>query len=281
MYLVYKSNAMPIVIGSYVKSSFIYDKWVVSDEYIEDTMKHEYRIVVTSLDDVKDHNDLTILAIQTSSFVEKLTMLLKYAMCFPLNSPHNQITYRCIRAVDIREIPKGWESNIDEVDSFLMSTLPSYVRVTLMPNSEYMPTSALKEIQIALEGYDNLEEEIKDLMAVHNSAVEADERSCFLILGKVIDMINYLYPLSNTNHKPDKRISDYFPELRPFFDNTTIKDLMNIANNRKETRHYNKGRNQLQPSLNGKEAELYYQRIDVLATEIIRRRLGLSSITVK
>lgn len=56
---------------------------------------------------------------------------------------------------------------------------------------------------------------------------------------------------------------------------------MNIANNRKETRHYNKGRNQLQPSLNGKEAELYYQRIDVLATEIIRRRLGLPSITVK
>lgn len=69
--------------------------------------------------------------------------------------------------------------------------------------------------------------------------------------------------------------------IASFFDNTTIKDLMNIANNRKETRHYNKGRNQLQPSLNGKEAELYYQRIDVLATEIIRRRLGLPSITVK
>ena len=95
---------MPIIIGNYVKSSFIYDKWVVSDEYVEDDMKHEYRIVITSLDDVKDHNDLTFLAIQTSSFVEKLTMLLKYAMCFPLNSPHNQITYRCIRAVDIREI---------------------------------------------------------------------------------------------------------------------------------------------------------------------------------
>lgn len=52
MYLVYKSNAMPIIIGNYVKSSFIYDKWVVSDEYVEDDMKHEYRIVITSLDDV-------------------------------------------------------------------------------------------------------------------------------------------------------------------------------------------------------------------------------------
>lgn len=281
MHLIYKSKPMPITIENYIKNSFIYDKWVISDEYTEVAIGHEYRIVVTSLNEVKDHNDLMYLAIQTYSFVEMLTMLLKYAICFPLNSPHNQITYRCIRAIDMKEIPKGWKSNIDDVDSFLRETLPSYVSVTLIPNNEYMPTSALTEIQIALNNYNTLKEEIKDLMAVHNSAIESDKRSCFLILGKVIDMINYLYPLSNSNRKPDKRINEYFPELLPFFDNTTIKDLMNIANNRKETRHYNKDRSQLHPSLNGKEAELYYQRIDILATEIIRKELGLSPINIK
>lgn len=279
MHLVYRSNAMPITIDNYVGNSFTYDKWVISDEYTEVAIGHEYRIVVSSFDEIKDPSDLTIWAFQTSAFVAKLTMLLKYAICFPLNSPHNQITYRCCRFVDVREMPKGWTSNFDKVDSFLMETCTSYGSLTLFPNNEYMPTSALDEIRIALNNYDNLEEEIKDLIAVHNSAVEADERSCFLILGKVIDMINYLYPL-DSHRKPDKRINDYFPELLPFFDNTTIKDLMSIANNRKETRHYNKNRNQSHPSLCGKEAELYYQRIDVLATDIVRKRLGLLPIEV-
>lgn len=279
MKLVYKSKAMPITIENYIESSFMYDKWVISDEYSDAAIGHEYRIVVTTLNEIENHQDLTKLAIQTSSFVEKLTMLLKYTICFPLNSPYNQITYRSIRIIDIREMPKGWKSNIDDVESFLKKTRSSYISVTCFPENGYMPISALNEIQTALNNYDNLNEEIKDLMAVHNSAVEADVRSCFLILGKVIDMINYLYPLNGSlRNKKDTRIDEYFPELHPFFGETTIKDLMNIANNRKETRHYNKGKDQVHESLNGKEAELYYQRIDILATEIIRTELKLPPI---
>ena len=82
-----------------------------------------------------------------------------------------------------------------------------------------------------------------------NSAVEADERSCFIIMGKVIDMINYLYPLGDSNRKPDRRIYVNFPELLPFFCNTTIKDLMVIANTRRETSHYNKNGSQPHPPL--------------------------------
>lgn len=277
---------MPIAIGNYVQSSFVFDKWIISDEYEpnksgELTHGNKYRIVVSSLNEVKDHMDLPVLAIQTSFFVEKLTMLIKYAICLSLNSPHNQLTYRTSRWIDMREMPKGWKSNIDEVEPFLMKTLPSYVKVDVCPNNAYMPTSALDELETALRNYDSLEEEIKDLIAVHNSAVEADERSCFLIMGKVIDMINYLYPLGDSNRKPDRRICDNFPELLPFFCNTTIKDLMGIANTRRETRHYNKNGSQPHPPLAGTEAEQYYQRIDVLALAIVRKKLGLPPINIQ
>ena len=281
MKLIYKSEAFPITIEDYVNNSINYDQWVISDEYTKVAIGNEYRIVVTSVADVQDHNDLTLLAIQTSTFVERLTMLLKYVVGISVNSPHKQLTYRCVRGIDIREMPKGWGSNIDEIDSFLMKTLSSHISVTVFPNNADMPSSALAELQTALNNYDTLDEEIKDLIALHNSAVESDERSCFLIMSKVIDMINYLYPLDKSHHKQDKRIIKYFPELLPFFTDTSIKDLMGIANSRKETRHYDNKRGIPHYSLAGHEAEQFFQRIDVLALSIVRKKLGLPPIDVK
>lgn len=82
---------MPIAIGNYVQSSFVFDKWIISDEYEpnksgELTHGNKYRIVVSSLNEVKDHMDLSVLAIQTSFFVEKLTMLIKYVLFFKFSS---------------------------------------------------------------------------------------------------------------------------------------------------------------------------------------------------
>lgn len=280
MKLIYKSEALPITIEEYVNNSFNYDQWVISDEYTQVAIGNEYRIVVNSSADIQDHNDLTLLAVQTSTFVEKLTMLLKYVVGISVNSPHKQLTYRCVRGVDIREMPKGWQSNIEEIDSFLMKTQSSYVRAKVFPKNTVIPTSVLAELKIALNNYDALEEEIKDLIALHNSAIESDERSCFLIMGKVIDIINYLYPYNNSHRRNDKRIFQYFPELQPLFINTSIKDLMRIANSRKETRHYNSTKDTLHPSLDGHEAEQFFQRIDVLALSIVRQKLGLSPIEV-
>ena len=270
MKLIYKSQSFPITIENYIPSSFAYDQWVISDEYSKVAIGNEYRIVVTSLADIRDHNDLTLLAVQTSVFIEKLTMLLKYAVGMSLNSPHKQITYRCTRGIDIRELPNGWSANIDEIDSFLMETGSSHISITVFPSNANMPTSALPELQIALNNYDALDEEIKDLIALHNSAVESDERSCFLIMSKVLDMINFLYPPSKSHSHNDKRISQYFPELQPFFIDTTIRKLFEIANQRKETRHYENQKTRIpHKSIKGHEAEQFFQRVDVLALSVV------------
>ncbi len=65
----------------------------------------------------------------------------------------------------------------------------------------------------------------------HKEIKKSNEKDYYLIIGKVIDMIKWLYPL---NHRTDRRINNLFPELFPFFGETTIKDLLGIANTRKE-----------------------------------------------
>lgn len=278
MHIVYRSKPMPIHIDEYEQNAFEYDKWVISDDYKELENGYEYRIIVSTKGAIKDYNDLTHDSLLTSTFVEKLTMLIKYVLGVSLNSPHGQIFHKRTRLIDIREIPKGWEANISEIDSYLIKTLSSFVRVVPIPTHGNSKTSILNELNIALKNYDSLDEEIKDLIAVHNSAVESDERACYLIMGKLIDMINWLYPLEH--NRTDRRIKEAFPELIPFFGDVTIKDLMGIANSRKETRHYNLSRQSPHPALTGQEAELYFQHIDILALDIVRIKLGLPKIAV-
>ena len=77
-------------------------------------------------------------------------MLLKYVLGVSLNSPHNQIFHKRVRAVDFRELPKGWEANIAEIDTFLMETLSSFARAVPIPINGNMKTSILDELYIAL-----------------------------------------------------------------------------------------------------------------------------------
>lgn len=278
MKLVYHSKPLPITISNYIENSFEYDKWIISDYYRKVAIGNEYGFIVTSKEDVVDCNNLNMLSLYTSTFVEKLTMLIKYVIGISLNTPHNQVVHRKTRIIDVREIPKGWDSNYEEIDLHLKNILTCHISITPFPQNAEMPVSVLSELQTALEKYDELNETMKDLIAFHNSAVEADERSCYLILGKVLEMINALYPYKNNRGK-DKRINDFFPELLPIFGQTTIKDLMHIANRRKETRHYINV-DTIHKPLTTTEAETYFQQIDVLALQIIRKALGLSSIAI-
>lgn len=279
MKLIYRSKALPITIENYIASSFEYDKWVISDYYKKVAIGYEYGFIVTTKEDAIDCNSLSMLALYTSNFVEKLTMLIKYAVGVSLNAPHKQVVHRRFRAIDVKELPKGWNSNYKEIDDHLQNTLTSYISVTPFPRNAKMEISALEELKTALENYDGLNDKMKDLIAIHNSAVEADERACYLILGKVLEIINSLYPYKNSNHGKDKRINTFFPELLPLFGKVTIKDLMGMANNRKETRHYVAGCN-VHTSLTTIEAENYFLRIDALALQVIRKALCLPSVII-
>lgn len=279
MKLIYHSNPLLITISNYSESSFEYDKWIISDYYRKVAIGYEYGFIVTSKEDVSECRDLTVLSVQTSSFVEKLTLLIKYAVGVSLNAPHRQVVHRRIRVIDEREIPKGWKSNYEEINSHLKDTLPCHISVIPIPQNAEMPISVLNELKTALAKYDELDEWMKDLISYHNSAVEADERSCYLIFGKVLEMINALYPYKRS-HRKDRRINEFFPELLPIFGNIMISDLMRISNTRKETRHYANKNNTTFKPLTVNESETYFQCVDVLTLQVIRKALGLESLVI-
>lgn len=145
---------------------YIVNKWIISDDYKELKYSPEYLIIVSTKEPVKNYSDFSLGCILTSNLVEKLTMLLKYAIGVSLNSPHNQIFHKRVRAINHREIPKGWEANIVTVDTHLKKTLSSFAQAIPISTNGHMATSALPELHLALNNYDSLDEKIKDLIAV-------------------------------------------------------------------------------------------------------------------
>jgi len=85
-----------------------------------------------------------------------------------------------------------------------------------------------------------------------------------------------MHPLSGK----DDRIQNLLPELVEQFKGTTIRDMMNLANNRKETRHYvDKSKETLShQAMSEDELKLFYTFTNQLCLNLIRRSLGLGIV---
>lgn len=78
-----------------------------------------------------------------------------------------------------------------------------------------------------------------------------------------------------------KGYHNIFQNFSLFFIDTTIRDLFKIANQRKETRHYEDSKTRIpHNSIKGHEAEQFFQRVDVLALSVVRNRLGLTPLNI-
>ena len=75
---------------------------------------------------------------------------------------------------------------------------------------------------------------------------------------------------------------NYSPELIECFKGMTIKSLMNLSNNRKETRHYyDKKANAAHPGMTDDEMKAYYEYSNLLCINVIRQSLGLECCTIE
>ena len=99
----------------------------------------------------------------------------------------------------------------------------------------------------------------------------------YMLLSKALEIVNALHPLEK---RKDERIRNLFPELAVRFDGITLKDLMNLSNNRKETRHYvdKLDRTQSHQAMTEDELKLYYSMSNNLCLNVLRRSLGLSVV---
>ena len=91
---------------------------------------------------------------------------------------------------------------------------------------------------------------------------------------------NVLSCVCGTNDSNLRRIEEHFPELTDIFDGYTIRDLFNLANNRKETRHYIKDKATVSAheSLTEEERIKMFNCTFSLMINVLREKFGLSRV---
>lgn len=287
--LICKSDIIHVKISEYTPITYKFNNWAISDEYTEPANKEleygAYMIVIES-EEVENKAQLDSLSFEAHELLYLLSKFVKYATSINFNHPVNHIN-SCSKILKMpKDFPRGWNSNYEEIRKHIESQYSKGIRLEITFSTSpqvLIPTAPLNDIHDMLCKYNGIDAIIKDLMELHFKAMECDNHIRYLILGKVLEIIDSLYPLSASRNRTDTRIKEKFAELLPVFGDITIKQLMNWANNRKESRHYFiKGTNNTSHgSFTHEELIRYYNCIDLLAFSVIRKGFEMKSVCIR
>lgn len=279
MRLIYTSNPLSLVIANYEPMSFEYNGWIVSDEYAcneKYPIDSEYRIVISS-QDIESKEELRETASQGRYVTELITKMLPYVTFVSLNEPLHTNLSRTRFIINTTKPLSGWNNNYEEIETELGKNddNPLKVKVTLMPTTHWvrMHKSPMKELKIVLENYNSLSDSYKFLIFLHNAIKESEDINRYMLIGKALEIVNAIYPYQRG--RQDRRIQENHPELLPFFEGTTLKDLIGLSNSRQESRHYMRNLKDSHPRLTEEEREKLYLCSVLLITNIIRKVCGL------
>ena len=279
MRLIYTSNPLSLVIANYEPMSFEYNGWIVSDEYAcneKYPIDSEYRIVISS-QDIESKEELRETASQGRYVTELITKMLPYVTFVSLNEPLHTNLSRTRFIINTTKPLSGWNNNYEEIETELGKNddNPLKVKVTLMPTTHWvrMHKSPMEELKIVLENYNELSDTYRFLIFLHNSIVKSEDNNRYMLIGKALEIVNAIYPYQRG--RQDRRIQENHPELLPFFEGTTLKDLIGLSNSRQESRHYMRNLKDSHPRLTEEEREKLYLCSVLLITNIIRKVCGL------
>ena len=279
MRLIYTSNPLSLVIANYEPMSFEYNGWIVSDEYAcneKYPIDSEYRIVISS-QDIESKEELRETASQGRYVTELITKMLPYVTFVSLNEPLHTNLSRTRFIINTTKPLSGWNNNYEEIETELGKNddNPLKVKVTLMPTTHWvrMHKSPMEELKIVLENYNELSDTYRFLIFLHNSIVKSEDNNRYMLIGKALEIVNAIYPYQRG--RQDRRIQENHPELLPFFEGTTLKDIIGLSNSRQESRHYMRNLKDSHPRLTEEEREKLYLCSVLLITNIIRKVCGL------
>lgn len=259
------------------------ESFTIFDEYAlpeKNKSYGEYKIVIAT-DGITDPSELNKRSITLQKLTEELTMMMKYATGAVLFSKTIGMDRHRRRLLLAGASTEGWNSNYKEVDRKLRTGKDLYLEIELEPSYAHvqLEESPLIALQTIFRKYFLLDENIRYLMNLNYEADMATPALRYMAYGKVLEIINVLYPLEG---KTDKRIAQNFPELQEMYGEITIKRLFDWANNRAESRHYiaEKATGKPHPSFTYEELGTYGSLIDNLAINVIRRAVGLMPIVM-
>ena len=279
--LVYTSNGFALDIDQYESNSFIWQGWIIKDSYTEPNKTNHgcYKLIVCS-HLLQSPQELAKVALEGQSLVRILTVLMKYVTLLSLNVDKRSTASFSRKLILPSDIMDGWSSNYWDVDESLKKKFRGPYDELTVESVSYSThdKSPLNELKIVLNSYRKLDPMVYDLMELYAHVDVVDSAVKYMLMGKVLEIVDSLYPKEGNN---DNRIEKLFPELAECFKGMTIHKLMGLANTRKEGRHYYDKKTQ-SPHKSMTEDELvdYYQSIDLLVVNIVRKALGLDIVYV-
>lgn len=267
--------------------SFEYNGWVITDEYVFDercNINSQYTLKVISKDIVNREN-LRDMAYEGREIIEIITKLLPYVAFVSLNEPERTDSTRTRKIINIGSALDGWINNYQVIDEELKKQENCTIKVTCTYQGTIhyakLPKSPLRDLKVILENYEGLSESYEFLIFLHNAIIESKDINRYMLIGKALEIVNAIYPYQRKRGKNDDRVNRFHPELIPMFGKTTLKDLIEWSNKRRETRHYVVDKNSTisHPKLSDEEAEKLYVCSVHLITNIIRAKFGLETHT--
>ena len=278
--LVYTSEPMDVLIENYMEYKYTYHNWIVSDNYVfnEKMPRHSHYSIIVTSPFVDNEHELYKYDSFGRVLVDRITSLIPLCGLPSLISKgtHDFLTNRSI--IVYTNSPKGWKTNYNKIRTELVK--PNVSGLTIgnitaeVKGYAIIDDTPLKELEVMINNYDSINEGVKYLMFLNNCILSYADSNIFMLMGKALEIIDAMYPLKT---KKDKRIDNSFPELANVFNGYTIKDLFNLSNNRKETRHYIKDKAKVisHESLNEEERIMMYKCTTCLIINVLRDQFGL------
>lgn len=282
--LVYESIPLNLLIKQYEPIQFKYGKYTYLDKYIPPKEKQQYGSYVLriSTKEITEQKQLNSISMDLRLHAEFVTMLFKYVTGASLFKENDGIDLHRQRIIVAGECPNGWSSNYKELNDLLdhntfrigpiQTSFKSYTQILISP---------LYELQLILNQYNRVPEVIRYLMRLNYEAEMASEMIRSLVYGKVLEIIDAIHPLQPG--KKDNRIEEYYNGMQELYEGITIKDLMNLANNRADTRHYAAQKENViaHPFLSYDELGIYEPLIDNIAMNEVRKSFGLLPVLLQ
>ena len=281
-HLIITSKPLLIDINSYEAGRAIIRGYKILDSYDpQDSLNHgRYRIIIKS-PSICCEDELEKAAEEIRTLINDITLLLKCILGESINVSDNVFDSFTKEVIFIDQMPIGWTSNYQEIKKRIEKQEKIKILVKgWVEHYFHLKESPFNDLIKALNSYDKLTMQHRDLLSIINEIDIVSKTSRYMLIGKGLEIVDSFYPLEH--NRKDNRIQHLFPECTGLFKGITLKKLLELANTRRESRHYiaDKKTSTPHPQMTEKELKRYYQSSNLLFINVLRKALGLEVVTL-
>jgi hypothetical protein len=226
---------------------------------------------------VVDRGELSEFQREAFSLAQCLDRLWTYATGMPLSVIYQG---RAIYAYEYLHPPKGWISNLDEVNDQLKANPKRSISVVNSTNImwQWLPRLPLETVLRGRERFLIASDPIHSMIEHHYDAQTAtDSYAKLFSLAKGLEIVRGMLPGDTDKAKEARLNSEVTKSLKLSF-----HDLFNIANNRREIRHTIKDLKSktLHPKISQHERDSFGHDADVIIRAVVAQELDMPVICI-